>query len=359
MSAGSGFEQVGNSDVYTTYTRTNLTVARTGYLYIYVSNVTDNIDVFFDNLQVTHVRGPILEETEYYPFGLTMAGISSKALNGAPENKKQFNGIEHTTDLDLNQYDAFFRTLDPQVGRWWQIDPKPNYLESPYSAMGNNPITYPDFLGDTIGVTGSKANQTAFLNQINTGKTKFIIDKSGNIALKDPKGKVVGEFAKQIVAGINNGQKVGLDLVNSSNSVMIDQFSTGKVDMGDMLKGGNAAFKDNVLHFVNERFAVADYESNKATTSAADFGTAHNAGLSSEEKYLKELYPKATIAYTGEGYDNASLKMNAKTGTGSINYNINFTGVNLVFSMKVTTDAATKAPVASNVVLRYSFEVVK
>ena len=80
-----------------------------------------------------------------------MVGISSKALNGSPENKKQFNGIEHTTDLDLNQYDAFFRTLDPQVGSFWQIDPKIESAESwsPYSAMLDNPIRYMDPLGDS------------------------------------------------------------------------------------------------------------------------------------------------------------------------------------------------------------------
>ena len=53
-----------------------------------------------------------------------MAGISSNALKGTQysKNRKEFNRIEHTTDLDLNQYDAVYRTLDPQIGRWWQID---------------------------------------------------------------------------------------------------------------------------------------------------------------------------------------------------------------------------------------------
>ena len=145
----SGFSKAGSNSVVKTHTDlTNKLASKNGYVYIYVSNESP-VNVFFDNLQVIHTRSPILEETHYYPFGLTMAGISSKALNGLAENKFKFNGIEQNTDLDLNMYDAFYRNFDPQIGRWWQIDPKPNDSESPYAAMSNNPILYSDFLGDT------------------------------------------------------------------------------------------------------------------------------------------------------------------------------------------------------------------
>lgn len=120
---------------------------------------------------------PVLEETHYYPFGLAMAGISSSALKGAnyPENRKKYNGIEHTTDLDMNQYDAFYRNLDPQIGRWNQIDPKIDEMEawSPYVSNYNNPIRYNDFLGDEpdddppTGIRGFWISTAGLVNGIN------------------------------------------------------------------------------------------------------------------------------------------------------------------------------------------------
>jgi RHS repeat-associated protein len=118
--------------------------------------------VFFDNLQVVHNRGPILEETHYYPFGMVMAGISSNALNDAAENKRKYNGIERNTDFDLNMYDAFYRNLDPQIGRFWQIDPETVSLSSssPYESMGNDPINNEDPLGDFRTRFGAWLNKT-------------------------------------------------------------------------------------------------------------------------------------------------------------------------------------------------------
>ncbi len=118
--------------------------------YIYVSNETPNIDVFFDNLQVTHVRGPLLEETHYYPFGLTMAGISSKVFkSNYSSNKKGFVFQEFEEDLGIKSIFFKFRNLDPQTGRFLQVDPiSEKYpFNSNYAYAENRPIDGIDLEG--------------------------------------------------------------------------------------------------------------------------------------------------------------------------------------------------------------------
>ncbi len=138
----------GFDDDIQTLAQQNIPIVKSGYLFVYLSNETWKRDVFFDNLVVQHYTGPLVEENVYYPFGLKAVGISSNAA-GRLENKKKYNGYEQNKTFDLNWYETFYRTHDPQLGRFWQIDPKPTDFESPYAAMGNNPVCRMDILGDS------------------------------------------------------------------------------------------------------------------------------------------------------------------------------------------------------------------
>jgi RHS repeat-associated protein len=83
-----------------------------------------------------------------------MAGISSKAA-GKLENKYKYNGgtelenREFTDGSGLELYSTEFRSYDPQLGRFHQIDPFADLSESgsPYSFADNNPITNNDPYG--------------------------------------------------------------------------------------------------------------------------------------------------------------------------------------------------------------------
>jgi len=212
---GGGFEQVGASNTFKTHVFNNVAVNKSGYLYIYVSNETPNIDVFFDNLQVTHIRGPILEETHYYPFGLTMNGISSKALAfGDPENKKKWNAgselqsKEFSDGSGLELYATQYRSLDPQIGRFWQIDPKTDKMEmwSPYAAMYDNPIRYNDPLGDEPDGDDKykvkKGDNLTNIAKANNTTVQAIVQANPNI--KDPNKIQAGQEINLPGAPTNN-----------------------------------------------------------------------------------------------------------------------------------------------------------
>ncbi len=104
----------------------NQKAPKNGYCYIYVSNESDET-VYFDNLQVTNNHARIIEENHYYAYGLKIAAISSKKLPDAAEghikNTDLYNDKELEEEGDLNWYDYGFRSYDPQIGRFPQLDP--------------------------------------------------------------------------------------------------------------------------------------------------------------------------------------------------------------------------------------------
>ena len=99
-----------------------LVVQQNGYVSVYVGNESA-ADVYFDDVTVEHRQGLQVQENQYDPFGLDLAGVSGAAPGLRLKNFYQFNGKENQLDLGLNWNHQDWRFYDYQLGRWHVVDP--------------------------------------------------------------------------------------------------------------------------------------------------------------------------------------------------------------------------------------------
>ncbi|MDJ1470199.1 RHS repeat domain-containing protein [Xanthocytophaga flava] len=181
----------------------NQTVQQSGYVRIFVANESES-EVWFDNLQITHVQAPIVQENHYDPWGLNLVGIETQ---GNPNDKFQFVGQEKSDEFGLNWYSFRFREYDPQLARFISVDPLADKFvhNSVYAYAENKPVNGIDLEGleyvnvNAIGGVGSDnyrllrngygKEEVKYNGQIylNVG-THLYQDKSGNIIWKETEG---------------------------------------------------------------------------------------------------------------------------------------------------------------------------
>lgn len=132
------------------------------YLIVYIDNQSIGKKVWFDNVHLEHYTSKVLEEDHYYPFGLTV-GIDKTAQNNLPGQPYKYQGIQLERHFGLEMYETFYRGLDPQLGRFTQVDPKAeaSLAMSPYASMDNNPVSKIDPMGDQAGDQNEKESSNA------------------------------------------------------------------------------------------------------------------------------------------------------------------------------------------------------
>ena len=111
-----------------------------GYIYIWVSNESENTKVWFDDLKVTHRSRRVTQATDYYAYGSVLREQKT------PEEltyRYKYQGQYAEKDEETGWSHFELREYDPIVARWTASDPAGQYY-SPYVGMGNDPISNSD-----------------------------------------------------------------------------------------------------------------------------------------------------------------------------------------------------------------------
>ena len=122
-----------------------------GFVYYYAKR-----DHLGSTRVLCHASGNTLvadQTTGYYPFGLAH-GHGNLNLNRYLFSGKELQDQSLGGKL-LGLYDFGSRFYDPTLGRWFNVDPKLEFV-SPYGYCANNPVLYIDPNGEDIVLTISK-----------------------------------------------------------------------------------------------------------------------------------------------------------------------------------------------------------
>ncbi|WP_344980426.1 RHS repeat-associated core domain-containing protein, partial [Compostibacter hankyongensis] len=317
---GSGVKQVqAEPDVLETLSSGQVVAKKSGYVYVYTSNESQQ-DVLFDNLVVTQSTGPILEETHYYPFGQTMAGISTLAPlrleNRFKYNGKELNHLEFSDGVGLDIYDYGFRNYDPQIGRFIEQDPITDNLAtlSPYQYAANDPIANIDVDGLVpFGIPCPGTSSLAiFFEKVGAGISQF----------------ANSPLARALSISIHTLQDAGMIQNAISTSNMINNAFTA-VGVGIVSKTGNTGgswpHPIHIRSFAPYETFGGGFEGDSRGYSTA-LGLGEGGSVTSRVQYAFSVDPSARTFNVGHVWSNESRHPILGTANATPNDKANITG---------------------------------
>ncbi|MGH1519129.1 RHS repeat-associated core domain-containing protein, partial [Chryseobacterium sp. JK1] len=198
----------------------------------YIYNYTDHLG----NVRLSYFNNgssiEVLEENNYYPFGLKHEGYTP--LVGNPSYQYKYNGKELQ---ETGMYDYGARMYMPDIGRWGVVDPLSEKYRrhSTYNYAVNNPIRFIDPDGrsvkDIIGVTTQdaqkfKADVYKVLSNSKFAGVRALIDVKGNSF-----NKIDSKALATATSGLSKDEQAYINTlagaINSSKEHKVEYLSMG------------------------------------------------------------------------------------------------------------------------------------
>ncbi|WP_420552115.1 RHS repeat domain-containing protein [Tenacibaculum aiptasiae] len=183
----------------------------TGFKYIYqYKDHLGNVRLSYTDSNNDGVITPsteIVEESNYYPFGLKHRGynvINNSGIGSPLAQKWGYNGKEYQDDNvggnNLNWHDFGARNYDAALGRWMNLDPLAEQMRrhSPYNYAFNNPIYFID--PDGMAPTGPGDPPNVLYHNTSTSNANNI-ESNGFNATKNGRYSKYNWFSAEANAG--------------------------------------------------------------------------------------------------------------------------------------------------------------
>ncbi|MFD2186167.1 RHS repeat domain-containing protein [Aquimarina celericrescens] len=269
------------------------------YIYQYKDHL-GNIRLSYKDINSdgTISQNEIVQENNYYPFGLTHQGYNN-SITGR-EHPYGYNGKEENEELGLDWHDFGFRNYDASLGRWMNIDPLADdyYNISPYTYTANNPIYFIDPDGKRIDIsyTYQKDDDGNDVldddgNRIKTGVNINITGKLINFsdndvdlvgALTDIVSEIEESFSGEY-AGLEVSTTANISVADSMEDVAEDDHLFVLAEPGSKNKGNISGAANNFggkVAFLDADYFTGWYDTNFGNTgertAAHEFGHLFN-----------------------------------------------------------------------------------
>lgn len=142
-----------------------IAIEQKGYIYIWVSNESENTKVWFDDLTVTHTGSFVTQAMDYGVWGDVLR--EQKTAESKYRFGYQGQFAEKDDETGWNHFEL--REYDPVIGKWLVPDPYDQYW-SPYVGIGNDPV-------NVVDPNGAYTMLVAFFKAIRAGENPFHIYK--------------------------------------------------------------------------------------------------------------------------------------------------------------------------------------